>query len=64
MSIEIEDRLLRRAAELTGVRKRADLIRMALESLIALEAGRRLAARGGSQKGLKRPRRRRSGDAA
>jgi Arc/MetJ family transcription regulator len=64
MNLTIDDELFRRAAELTGIRKRADLVRFALESLIALEAGRRLAALGGSAKKLKRPRRRRSGSAA
>ena len=64
MSLTIDEGLVRRAAELTGVRKRSELVRLALESLIALEAGRRLAAMGGTQKRIRRPRRRRPGSAA
>ena len=45
-------------------KRRADLVRFALQSLIAIEAGRRLAAMGGTAKKVKRPRRRRSGSAA
>lgn len=64
MNLTIDDELFRKAAGLTGIKKRADLVRVALQSLIALEAGRKLAAMGGSAKKLKRPRRRRSGSAA
>jgi hypothetical protein len=64
MNLTIEDKLFRRASEVTGIKRRADLIRFALQSLIAIEAGRRLAAMGGTAKKVKRPRRRRSGSAA
>ena len=47
-TITIDDELLARAMEYTGVKERATLIRMALESLVAREAGRRLARLGGS----------------
>ena len=52
------------AARLTGKRKKSEIIRLALEALIQQEVARDLIALGGSQKGLKRPRRRRSGSAA
>ena len=52
------------AAKLTGKRKKSVLIRLALEALIQREVGRKLIAMGGTMKGLKRPRRRRSGSAA
>jgi hypothetical protein len=52
------------AAQLTGKRKKSELIRLAIWALIEREAARRLIAMGGSMKGLKRPRRRRSGSAA
>ena len=64
MNLTIEDKLFRRASEVTGIKRRADLVRFALQSLIAIEAGRRLAAMGGTGKKVKRPRRRRSGSAA
>ena len=43
-SITIDDELLNTAHEYTGVTERAELIREALKSLIAREAGRRLLA--------------------
>jgi Arc/MetJ family transcription regulator len=42
-TVTIDDELLATAMEYTGVTKRATVIRMALESLVAREAGRRLA---------------------
>ncbi len=47
-TVTIDDALLARAAELTGVEERATLLRMGLETLVRVEAGRRLAALGGS----------------
>lgn len=47
-TVTIDDRLLERAAELTGVDERAALLRAGLETLIRVEAGRRLAALGGT----------------
>jgi Arc/MetJ family transcription regulator len=47
-TITIDDELLATAMEYTGVKERATVIRMALESLVAREAGRRLARLGGS----------------
>jgi Arc/MetJ family transcription regulator len=46
-TITIDDELLAKAIEYTGVKERATVIRMALESLVAREAGRRLARLGG-----------------
>jgi Arc/MetJ family transcription regulator len=62
-TLNIEDDLLRRASELTGIREKTALVRRGLEALIALESARRLAALGGSEKKLKAPRRRRPGAA-
>lgn len=50
-TITIDDELLATAMEYTGVKERATLIRLALESLVAREAGRRLARLGGSDPG-------------
>ena len=58
-TLNIDDGLLDRARDLTGVEEKTALVRMGLETLIEREAARRLARLGGSQPGLKRvPRRR------
>lgn len=58
-TINLDDELIAKATEYTGVKERGTLVRMALESFIALEAGRRLAAAGGTIPELKAvPRRR------
>ena len=58
-TINIDDGLIRRAAQLTGVQEKTALVRRGLEALIARESARRLAALGGSEKGLRPiPRRR------
>jgi Arc/MetJ family transcription regulator len=57
-TINIDDELLDRAAVLTGTREKTALVRRGLEALIALESARRLAALGGSEKRLRRIRRR------
>ena len=53
-TVTIDDKLLERAAELTGVKERATLIRMALEGLVAREAAKRLARLGGSDRSEER----------
>lgn len=45
----INDELIERSRELTGIQDTAALVRAGLEALIAREAGRKLAALGGSQ---------------
>jgi hypothetical protein len=45
----IDDSLLERARQLTGIQERTDLVRAGLEALIAREASKRLAALGGTQ---------------
>lgn len=62
-TLNIDDGLLERARELTGVDEKTSLVRLGLEALIALESARRLAALGGSEKELEAPPRRRSGTA-
>jgi len=59
-TLNIDDAVLSRASELTGVREKTSLVKMGLEALIARESAARLAAMGGSQKRLKPIRRRRS----
>jgi len=60
-TLNIDDDLLRRAAELTGIQEKTSLVRLGLEALIARESARRLARLGGSEKDLKRIPRRRPG---
>jgi Arc/MetJ family transcription regulator len=59
-TLNIEDELLARAAELTGINEKTSLVRLGLEALIAKESAKRLAALGGTEKNLEMiPRRRR-----
>ena len=45
----IEDALLERAREATGIQEKTALVRAGLEALITREAGKRLAALGSKQ---------------
>ncbi|MDX2154839.1 MAG: type II toxin-antitoxin system VapB family antitoxin [Bryobacteraceae bacterium] len=56
----IDDGLLKRAREATGIEEKTALVRAGLEALIAREAAKRLAALGGSQPKLPSIPRRRS----
>ena len=60
ITLNIDDNLLRQAAELIGVAKKTSLERMGLEALIVLGSARRLAALTGTEKKLRPIRRRRS----
>lgn len=61
-TLNIEDRLLDKAAKLTGIKEKTSLVRLGLEALIAKESSKRLAKLGGTQKRLDMiPRRRSSG---
>ena len=59
-TLNIDNSILARAAQLTGVREKTSLVRMGLEALIARAGAARLAALGGTEKKLKPVRRRRS----
>jgi Arc/MetJ family transcription regulator len=59
-TLNIEDDLLSKASKLTGIKEKTSLVRRGLESLIAIESGKRLARLGGSEKGLHSVPRRRS----
>jgi Arc/MetJ family transcription regulator len=58
-TIEIEDELLAKAREYTGIHTVEELVYQGIKGLIELEAGRRLARLGGSSPNLKAPPRRR-----
>lgn len=59
-TLNIDDIVLSRASELTGVREKTALVRMGLEALIARASAARLAALGGTEKKLRPIPRRRS----
>jgi Arc/MetJ family transcription regulator len=52
-TVALDDELIRKAQELSGVTERTALLREALKALIHLEASRRLAAVGGTEPNLK-----------
>lgn len=49
-TVSIDDELLARASELTGITEKSVLLRNGLTTLIRVESARRLAALGGSDK--------------
>lgn len=59
-TMNLDDELIERAKELTGIKERNTLVRMGLEALISREAARRLARLGGTMSDLKYIPRRRS----
>jgi Arc/MetJ family transcription regulator len=59
-TLNLDDELVAKAAAYTGLTEKSAIVREALKSLIAREAGRRLAALGGTMPDLKDIPRRRS----
>ena len=55
----LDDKLILKASRLTGLKKKTLLVHKGLESLIAAESARRLAALAGTEPSLVRPKRRR-----
>ncbi len=60
-TINIDDAILARASELTGIKEKTALVRTGLEYLIARESAKRLAKLGGTARNLEPIPRRRSG---
>jgi Arc/MetJ family transcription regulator len=60
-TVAIDDELLARATELTGITERSVLLRNGLETLIRVESAKRLAALGGSDSDATAAPRRRKG---
>ena len=59
ITLILRDDLVEKARDLTGIRGKAALVHAGLETLIARESARRLAALGGTMRGLRTvPRRR------
>ena len=61
-TLNIEEKLLAKAAELTGIQEKTALVRLGLEALIARESAKRLAKLGGTEKKLEMVPRRRAGE--
>lgn len=60
-TLDIEDALIERASELTGLKGKTMLVKLGLEALIAQEIAKRLARFGGTERQLKAiPRRQRT----
>lgn len=63
-TLNLDDELLQRAREYTGIREKTALIHTALRQLVAREAARRLAVLGASMPRYRAGRRRRPEDPA
>jgi len=59
-TLNIDPDLLKKAAQMTGVKEKTSLVRLGLEALISSESARRLSRLGGTEKQLRQIRRRRS----
>ena len=58
-TLNIDDSLLGRATQLSGLREKTAVVRAGLEALVARESAKRLAVLGGSEKAIRAiPRRR------
>ena len=58
-TLNIDDDILKKASQLTGIKEKTALVRKGLEALIARESGKRLAKLGGTENDLRSiPRRR------
>ena len=58
-TLNIEDKLIHKAREMTGIHEKTHLVRLGLEALIARESSKRLAKLGGTERKLRPvPRRR------
>ena len=59
-TLNIDDDILKKASQLTGIKEKTALVRQGLEALIARESSKRLAKLGGTEDGLRPIHRRRS----
>ena len=59
-TVNLDDSQVELAQALTGVTERSVLMRAALDALIQRESARRLARLGGTEPGMRAPRRRRA----
>ena len=59
-TLNIDDKILEKASQLTGVKEKTSLVRLGLEALIARESAKRLAKLGGTEDNLRSIPRRKS----
>ncbi len=59
-TLMIDDAILKKASDLTGIKEKTSLVKLGLQSLISRESNKRLAQLGGSEHGIKYIRRRRT----
>lgn len=52
-TLNIDETILKKASELTGIKEKTSLVRLGLQALIAQESSRRLAKLGGTEKSLR-----------
>jgi len=52
-TLDIDDKLIEKASELTGIKEKTTLVKLGLEALIARESARGLAELAGTEKQLK-----------
>ena len=52
-TLNIDDKILKKASRLTGIKEKTALVRLGLETLIATESSKRLARLGGTERELK-----------
>ncbi|HQB29807.1 MAG TPA: type II toxin-antitoxin system VapB family antitoxin [Syntrophales bacterium] len=52
-TLNIEDSLIEKASQMTGIKEKTTLVRLGLEALIARESAKRLAKLGGNEKQLR-----------
>ena len=58
-TLNIDDQLLEKASQLTGITEKTALVRLGLEALVARESSKRLSQLGGTERNLRPiPRRR------
>ncbi|MFH1025173.1 MAG: type II toxin-antitoxin system VapB family antitoxin [Nitrospirota bacterium] len=59
-TLNIDDSILKKASQMTGIKEKTSLVKLGLEALIARESSRRLAKLGGTESELRPIPRRRS----
>lgn len=59
-TLNIDDSILKKASQMTGIKEKTSLVKLGLEALIARESSRRLAKLGGMKSELRPIPRRRS----
>jgi Arc/MetJ family transcription regulator len=59
-TLDIDNQLMDKASEITGIKEKSILVKLGLEALITRESARKLAKLGGTQKQLKAIPRRKS----